>query len=787
MKSWLVTAALLATATTPASAQSLFGAKPAELTTTYKTEHAWAAGESIADIAEMSAAARGAARALTAPAGIKPWNPDQLVPFASEAFGPAAAKPSATTPVAHYAALADLTPAAIVRAGDAVSSVLRRDMRNVPAHESAVLVLGAFALREAADDLTDVRWALNRMTAHLAVADALRPRDATVSLDGQLGRVAFLALANRTTTAMTALDAIGDRPADARLMAWKRALRMRLTHDWRLSTLPAGAVRVEKLEYFRARRKTLANIRAGQELTGLAEPVAIDFARIVQSSRHGVEDSNTFVEPAIAGELGELFEVYRLMHGRDLPETLPAAIVNVRAGRLMTGGAATVLPWGAWAEFFQRHAGMCAGEIDDRYRNMLGLPARADEFKRKVDALLGHLTLFPVFSARRTRGEGTEADLTHINAAIALAARAPELVTYNYWTFLMFGSRYEMVMQGMPDASRWFLPLSAEVPYDAGWRSRGLLGQLATPDVEALVAEASSEVNLAARALAPRPAAQAMRARIFAWLKARAAFDLYAIDVAFRWSQTREEQIEWRRYGCSLSIYECLRLASMLAFSGDEAGAVREYERAFRDPQLDQVWMANSASWLVSYYERTAQLPRAEDLARRAGEAYSATGLQTLAGFYERRGRISEAGGVYENLVKRYPRSRHLLAGFLYRQAVVAKNPIYAERWRALEKALFPSGMQALPAEMADSPEAGVWVDEVGGVERRLRVQVGDIIVGVDGWRVESREQYRALMAFTEPHVPHKITLWRGVLFSVDLPDDNGLELETYPLRGWIR
>lgn len=759
------------------------GGKPAPLQTTYKTEFEWAISETVADIAETAAASRGSRPAI--PPGLKPWNPQSFVAFAVEAFGRAGARPAASALPDQYGQVADLTAVNIVRAGEAVSSALRQNLRSAKAHESAALVLGALGLREAADDLTDVRWALNRMTAHLAMAEALRGKQAS-SLDGQLATVTFYGLANRTATALQVLDGIRDRAGDARLAAWKRALRLRLTHDWRIATAPAKAFRIEKLEYFRARRKTLRDLRAGQELSELAQSAAPDFTRIVQSFRYGVEDGHQFVNDALGGELREIAEVYRAIHRRDMQAGLPAEIINVRATRLMTQGQPQVIPWGAWAEYFQRHLGMYVGEIDYFHRRLLGSPERADRTKAAINAGLGHLNLFPIASARRTKGRGTEADLTYINRAIDLTVRAPELVNYEYWSFLELGAHYEVVKTGMPSLD-WFAPPSAEVPFDAGFRIRDSLGRLDQPALEALVAEASSDVSLAARSLQPRPNGQRLVAAIVAWLKARAEFDLYAIDAAVNWARTLEEQIDWRRHGCALAVTECLDLASLLAHAGDEAGAVKEYERAFRNPGLDAVALSNSSGWLVSYYERNGQMQRAYDLAERSAATGSAQGMITLARLYERRDRLEEALALYERTSNRYHRSNDELAGFLYRQAVVAKRPDYLERWRVIERRVFPNGLQPVPAAMSEPPASGVFIYNDSNVTRRVRLQVGDVIVGVDGWRVEDKEQYDAVMAFGEPNALHKVTAWRGILFTVDLPERNHADLQSYPLKGWIR
>ena len=87
-----------------------------------------------------------------------------------------------------------MTPEQVVRAGQAVSAALKTNMRDAHAHESAALVVGAFAFRETAGMFSDTRWALNRMTAHLAMAAALRGAEETASIDGALAEVTLYVL-----------------------------------------------------------------------------------------------------------------------------------------------------------------------------------------------------------------------------------------------------------------------------------------------------------------------------------------------------------------------------------------------------------------------------------------------------------------------------------------------------------------------------------------------------------------------------------------------------------------
>lgn len=87
---------------------------------------------------------------------------------------------------------------------------------------------------------------------------------------------------------------------------------------------------------------------------------------------------------------------------------------------------------------------------------------------------------------------------------------------------------------------------------------------------------------------------------------------------------------------------------------------------------------------------------------------------------------------------------------------------------------------------MKTSPANGVFVEKDSYWSRQVRLQAGDIMVGVDGWKVESFEQLDAVLWFEPAARTHKFTAWRGVLFTVDLNTNHGMTLKTHPLKGWI-
>jgi hypothetical protein len=771
-------------ATNPFATRQL-GADAANLETAYKTEYSWAIRETAADISEM--AGKGSSRS-DAPALVEtmvPWHPDLLASYAASQIGPAGdAKPGENDPGDQHNTLLPMSVDAILKSNTAVSAALKRDMKNPRAHEAAALTLAAFAMREAAEGLSDTRWALNRMTAHLAMAQALRNGE-PASVDGQLAAAALLALTDRQKTAMAALDAFPASTPEA--AAWQRALRMRVTQDWKLLAEPANATRLEKLEYFRARRATLCCILASQDLEDIREPIVADFGRIAASRSLTVQDGNNFVDDGLANEIGELAYVYRQIHQRELPKELPAGIVNVRAGRLLADGDPKVIPWGAWAEFGNRHIGMWAVKIDQHYRMMLGAADSADHYKRALDAQLGHLTMYPVASTGRTKGQtGSEADLSQIDKAIDVAIRAPELITYDYWNFMAKGSNSEPVKRGMPQQKTWFALASPDVPYDIALRAEFTLNGLKPPALEALMDEARHNIGLLSRVAQRHKTNEQLMAKVRELTGPHVAYDMWSIDSAINAARDADDRVALRRQACELSVNQCLELASELAKT-DEDAAAAEYQKAFSNPALDAIRMTNSSGWLVRYYERNKQPAKALDLAERSASVGSGSGLLTLALLHERRSEFDEADQLYTRNADRY-QHKAPLAGFLYRQGVVEKKPMYLVRWRDLERELFgfSGGLQPMATEMKTQPMNGVFVEQDSYWSRQAGLRAGDIIVGVDGWKVENVDQLNSVLWLQPAAKTYKFTAWRGVLFTAEVYQSHGMTLKTHPLKGWI-
>lgn len=138
-----------------------------------RSEADWIAHDIIAELSRMPGVKRlkaTAERPLTA-ARLHMWDPDGYVEVAQTMMSPA--RHASTGSVELLSALTTPRIDVLEGANVEISSRMSADPLSSAAHEDAALLIGMFALREAAGAFSDTRPALSRMTAHLAMARAL--------------------------------------------------------------------------------------------------------------------------------------------------------------------------------------------------------------------------------------------------------------------------------------------------------------------------------------------------------------------------------------------------------------------------------------------------------------------------------------------------------------------------------------------------------------------------------------------------------------------------------------
>ena len=783
------------------------GAKTASLAEPFTTEEAWVVDEIVRDITEMSAYPRsapavkiqevqqgagnysvtvGGAAAVELDLRSDLWSPAAFAGIAAGSFKGAASgniPGAAETPA--YAALVELTPAALVAADTAISRRLASNMREVAAHEAAALTLAGFALREAAGRMGDTRWAMNRMTAHLAIAIALRG-DREPGVDARLAEATLLALTDRQTRAMAILDRLDADKSAETISAWTRALRMRMTDDWRLVTDPARATRLEQREYFRARRATIRLSVGTVALQQLGIAPDAEWVRIINSYSVGVNDGWLITE-ALDLERAEYEDVFMRMHGHAIDEN-PMKALNTPASRCVSFGAVHVVPWGAWAEFEQRHLSLVISRYDSFLRHSLGASDQADTQKLRLKRELGDLWIFPASTIWWTKGpNGREADLRYINEAVDETLAAPQRLTATAWAFLDMGTKYEPVRRGVPAPGAWFLGLAPRSAYEAGARMKDAGHPLNIANLEAILASAPYDFLLANGYLTAKYGENAPIAEVERLAGARMQYDLRPIWRAFAvLPDDDSRRVPLLQTSCRIAAGSCSDLGFELAKRGRDDEAASAYEQAFADPSIDTVAVANKSRWLVNYYALHNRVGPALQLASRVADTGASEGLVVAAHLYERLGRTEDAEETYRMDMERYDDYSELL-GFYYRMVEVRKKREYERAWRSDRERIFPNGLINTPVP-DEKPAVGIHISSDTAAARKAGLRAGDIIVAVDGWHVADLPQYRAIRAFPEAG-SFTLTVWRGHLATVQIADRAFVpefHVENYPVQGWI-
>jgi tetratricopeptide (TPR) repeat protein len=680
-------------------------------------------------------------------------------------------------------ALVDLTPETVERENERVSSRLATDMLSAAAHEEAAFVLGAFALRENAGTFADTRPALCRMSAHLALARALRA-PAPPGLDGEYARLIQTTLLGRQSEAVDEIARLRrGRPTPGQ-RAWLVALAMRNTGDYRLAANPARASALERIEYVRALKRSQGGLKALEFLSSQRAKPSTDWARIALCGRYTpggpgftVEEGNVFAPTAIALEMKEWASVSKLLGGEVPQPADMAASLNLAAGRCLwhpegAGVGPRVIDRGLWTAFAQRHVLSALRETELHLEKAMGLREEAATFREDMTKEFAALSLFPPlqeqWQGRRPvpkpggAAPALDRERGRCLKALDLVRRRPEVVSAISWQGLdtqCFRARME---NALVDPKLWFttgLPMGTL--YDVEHRSYLPALGFSPNEIESLAKLAPYDQTLMYWRVSRHPLeSKITQAEFDALYGPVAAYDAKAQ----RFQATRVEKgdasflVEAKRV-CQANADQCLGVAREMVERGAVNEAVQAYERAVEGAR-DRVAVSNASDWLVQHYFEEGRTERALEVARLAASVQSAGGLDTLGRLAERMGRYEEAEGAYVALARRYPDQGWRLSAFYVRYERRVGDGRFRAQAGAAEKELFPAGMKRVSiAELralADRNGPGMSSMGVGIMDvpskdlQALGLRFQDVVLALDGYRVINQAQYSCILGLTD-------------------------------------
>ena len=765
---------------------------PAEPTPPRATEQEWIVGQVVATIAGIAAPAASAAQPV--PVRVVPdatqAGRDRLFAvvvgngmpiqvevkghlWSPETFGSVAGQllqrqlpgsPTAPVDLAARSRLTDLTVATLLAENERISMLLEQDMRSAGAHEAAALLLGAFALRESSGSFYDVRSTLSRMTAHLAVARALGPD--VDGMDGILARTILTALAGLQREAMTTVEAFERQATINADRQWLRALKLRISGDWRGPAPTVSNSLLERVEHARAVRERIGIDAFMDYVDTMPTDMSTDWQRIVfRDSSLTVEAGNVFTPENVDRELEESTFIWTRFHG--VEPTAQAVIEDLNEppnSAIRQDGTVRVLDWGTWAAHQQRHLLHALMAVAEHSGN------RGDH---RRDLISGHedtfasLMLYPI--ALRSFARSGPDYQRALAAARPLVEQSPELVTQAAWTLFLQPLDSAGRPEPFPLETRWFTPA---VPTGTAFElaERSLRPGNPRPPTRAQIAQWAIDRPYDHWTLWAKE-----------WLSVDGRPELVAVGTALNplfgydvgalfkmieyMNMPDSTRVDITSALCDMTATYCDRLGELQLLLGNEEAAATAYER-WALKSRDRVGVASGVTWLVRYQERVGNTARAEALAREAGDTGSYRGMQELAEWLDRAGLYQEAEAVYRRLAARYDDATVPLGTFLMRQALRTDNTDLETEANEMLRPLFPAGLeplarQNLPARATE----GVGFATFGPRPRALGMQTTDIIVAVNGWRVRSADQYIAVTRFSHDDVM-TLTIWRDAKYQ---------------------
>ena len=692
------------------------------------------------------------------------WDPQAYVELA-RLEGAAGQPGKPNDDIVH--ALLDLKLDTLRKQNDAVSIALQNDYRNPSNHEAAALLLAVYALREASGYFYDPRLVLSRAAAHLAVARAMRGNTAEPSEAGQLAAIMVDIDAGRTGPAVTALDAFDAAHKSADVQAWSRALRRRATMDWRVAP-DDHAPLVERLEYMRSLARMLGVSNSLQYIEQ-HDPEAIpDWGWRTLDFPMSIANGHVFVNDTIARTLVEAAVVLGLTRA-DVTAVLSREPAVSSIGRT-SNRAIEVLDQGTWSAFYQRELAHVAMQGSEFYRAELGAPDEAEEFERKVDALMGATPLWPIVLRLRVESEchcgfkeEKRAQITatyrDTMARVApLIRETPQRVPFLAWTWVEKSPHPSIAPINIIQPNQWFRTL---YPTGTTFESRRMNVQKTIPNNFVVQADAL-------HALAPWDPLVTINWSLVKCRygctaeQERANFSNIAdfhLQTMERFAEKSADPAAAYRRVCELSADTCSELGDWYKWHDQFRDAAAAYQQFF-DHSLDRVGASNGIEWLVRYYQKNGRGDQARRVAEGAAQVGSARGIAALAGVLERQGNITEAADLWRRTYTRYDDGEYLLS-FLLRRADVTKTAPSGSDYDTLVKRYFDGTLEPVStASLSGKPQRGLFVRTVTNWNEKY-FQKGDIIVAMDGVRVWNQAQ-SAIIYERSFDAPLRYTVWRG-------------------------
>ncbi len=698
------------------------------------------------------------------------WSPATYQPFVKQLMETLKLKADQTsvTPENYLKILSDADMAELFAENDRISKALSETPLDPCLHEQAALLQATFDMLELAGNYSDTRAPLNRISAHLAIAETLNGSN-SLTLAGKIADIALESMSCRDGVAVSKNVDLAKLQTDEIVKSWLRALNIRSSGDYRIFD-EKKQTQLEASQFGMRYASLLTVDKTLDYVSAHKCTPAIRWMRIAMCGQGSVASGHAVDSQIIPAELAAFSDDYKLYNKQSIsPQSLESEL-NKTSTRCLINDNGTyklvVLSWGDVAAYHARHVLNGVAQAYGFYEYRYGVKEMAAATLKKSTDLLGKLTLFPMVLIDVQRDhEHKELNDKFDQGMEKLFVEHPEQIQAYPWVYAKLlgkNSAPPVVLQTPPEL--WFSPYCPMGT--AYYFAHRLYLDNCKPDLAELTR---------LRTLCPLE-----EGICWQWIEKKYGKNPTSAQLREGYGKLVDYDLNAMRH-CSYGDYDDPSkyeetLTKIAAIDPDNFFDLGYYfaqhnmpEKASKyyqdgiDKAQDAVLVANKSSWLVNYLYNKGEKEKALSIAKSAAEVYSMGGLCCLADLYDRMGELSKAEQLYIDANERYDNDAPLV-GFYFRHA--DKNKKYADESARLLKKHFPTGLQHIDlAKLSSPPKAGVKILEGEKFTDSLGLLKNYIVVGLNEYKTDNMKQYGIVRKLTlNPSI--KATFWDGKTYK---------------------
>jgi tetratricopeptide (TPR) repeat protein len=677
------------------------------------------------------------------------WSPavyQGVVTQIAQAVGLKASNLDESEDTALLSKLTDGTAETIEREDQRLSAALESDFNNPKLHEQAALLLGAFLLRDHSGSFYEIRTPFCRLTSHLIMAQFLRGTS-SATINGNMAEAIMLTLSGDEALALQRLNAIGTNNAIGLPMV--RSLRALNTGDYRPLDNTVGLSPIECVAWFSAYSGYVSSTLAWPKLSD-DQKQTIDFVRAANQEGFSVEMGHQLLDVSVPLELQEISSIYALSHSEKLTKDGLINALNELPGRCFAHTSdkahVSIIGWGQWAEFLQRH--LCHAVQENFYfmNTMWGVPDDAKQFAAKCEEQFGGLRLYPF--VRRFNCTNVDAYHKSVDDGFKVTVATPQFVPAVCWNYLCYKVNFAPFYNPNPNphVSEWHNhnPLPGTV-YDLTPRMdhRSLVGRADTvARFERLHELAPYDCRIMNYLLNNQFKATPSYDQATNLFQTVLPYSTFAMRTVANIVYNQPELYQnLMLQAAALDPASYYVLGDYEIDRQEEDLAAKYIDQACEADQ-DSVRVSNHAVWRVKYYLKKGQIEKARQIADAGAEVYSATGLAAKGVFLEQTTNYDDAFEWFSKIEERYDDSGPLIS-FCERYKALTGDTRFEPAVKQRQQKVFPKGIENVTlTSFKGAPVDGVLIRQQSDLLTAANLKAGDVIVALNGIHTHTFAQY---------------------------------------------